>query len=145
LIKANEDNRMKTLPAAFLLLGLVALPTYGHHSFPGMYDVSQQSVLAGVATRFLFRNPHTFIFLEVTNDDGVAEEWHLEMAPLWALVRSGMTKDSIQPGDELLVTCNPARDGGRSCGLGQRGGFYRAADDLLVGLDPRTVGQPPSE
>ena len=136
---------MKMTAAGCVLLALVALPSYGHHSFPGMYDVNEQAVFEGVVTRFLFRNPHTFIFIEVINDDGVAEEWYLEMAPLWALVRGGMTKDTIQPGDELLVTCNPARDGGTSCGVGVGGGFYRAADEFLHGLDPRTVNQAVSE
>ena len=124
---------------AALLLGLFAFsnPGHGHHSFPGVYDTSQQLVLTGVASEFRFRNPHAFIYLQVTSVDGEAEEWHLELPPAVALQRGGMTADTIQPGDGLLITCNPARDGARSCGLGQRGGFYRAADEFLFGRDPR--------
>ncbi len=92
-----------------------------------------------MATQFLFRNPHAFIFLEVRQAGGAAEEWHLELPPRWALERRGFTDDTIKEGDELLVTCNPARDGSRSCGLGQRGGFLRHSDEYIYGLDPRTV------
>jgi hypothetical protein len=126
--------------AALLIVDLLAVsvPGFGHHSFPGVYDTDQQLILSGTATQFLFRNPHAFIYLSVTNDAGEAQVWHLELPPAVALSRRGMTGDAIRPGDALLVTCNPARDGARSCGLGQRGGFYRSSDSFLFGRDPRT-------
>ncbi len=110
-----------------------------HHSFPGVYDTRQQLFLEGPATQFLFRNPHTFIFLEVTDESGDVTEWHLELPPKWALERRGLTETVVNVGDRLLVTCNPARDGSNACGLGQRGGFYRASDGLVYGRDPRTM------
>lgn len=124
---------------ALLVLGAFAqvTPGIGHHSFPGVYDTSQQLVLEGVTTEFLFRNPHAFIIIEVTNSEGDAEQWDLELPPAVALSRGGMTAEAVRPGDELLVTCNPARDGARTCGLGQRGGFYRSSDSFIYGRDPR--------
>ena len=124
---------------AILLLGAIVqvTPAPGHHSFPGVYDTSQQLVLSGVTTEFMFRNPHAFIIIEVINDDGDAEQWDLELPPAVALSRRGMTADAVRPGDVLLVTCNPARDGARTCGLGQRGGFYRSSDNFVYGRDPR--------
>lgn len=122
-----------------LIIGLFfgGKPGFSHHSFPGIYDTSQQLVLRGDVTRFLFRNPHAFIYLSVTNDAGTSEEWHLEMPPAVALSRGGMTAEAVRAGDQLVVTCNPARDGARSCGLGERGGFARAADGFVYGRDPR--------
>lgn len=108
-----------------------------HHSFPGMYDVDEQLILSGTATDFLFRNPHVFIYIQVEEENGETAQWHLELPPAVALGRAGMTAEAVQPGDVLLVTCNPARDGARSCGLGQRGGFIREADGFLYGRDPR--------
>jgi hypothetical protein len=125
--------------SAMLALGAFTLvrPGVGHHSFPGVYDTSQQLVLEGVTTEFMFRNPHAFIIIEVTSADGHTEQWDLELPPAVALSRGGMTANAVRPGDELLVTCNPARDGARTCGLGQRGGFYRSSDNFLYGRDPR--------
>ena len=129
----------RILGACLSILACLAAPVFAHHSFPGIYDIDRQLVLEGVTTRFLLRNPHAFIFLEVVDEDGVTREWDLELPPRWALVRNGISDDSVAEGDRLLVTCNPARDGSRSCGLGQRGGFYRESDDFVYGLDPRTV------
>ncbi len=133
------------LAGSVLLLLFSTLPSYSHHSFPGLYDVDQQRLLEGVATKFLFRNPHTFILLNVKNEIGMSEQWYVEMAPLWVLVGRGINKDTIQPGDELMITCNPARDGGRSCGLGEKGGLYQATNQLLYGLDPRSLNHSANE
>ncbi len=125
--------------AAFLIL---SLPVYGHHSFPGVYDVDQRYLLQGVITKLWFRNPHSFIQIEVRESDGSVVEWYLELPPAWAMRRAGFISNVINEGDELLVTCNPARSGNLSCGLGQQGGFYRLDDGLLYGKDPREVKDP---
>jgi len=132
-------NCRSIVASAIFVFALLSGATRAHHSFPGIYDTSQQRVLEGSTSEFLFRNPHAFIVLDITASNGDVEQWHLEMPPRWALERRGLTDSSIKTGDRLLVVCNPARDGGRSCGLGQRGGFYRSADDFLYGLDPRTL------
>jgi hypothetical protein len=93
--------------------------------------------MEGVVTNFMFRNPHSFIFMEVRQEDGSTESWHLELPPAWAMVRMGVVKDFIKVDDELLVSCNPARDGSNSCGVGQKTGFYRHSDTYLYGKDPR--------
>jgi hypothetical protein len=125
--------------AAALTVCLASAAALGHHSFPGIYDTRETLVLEGTVTKFLFRNPHAFITVEIAGDDVSPEVWDLEMPPRWALERRGMTDSTVSPGDRLLVVCNPARDGGRSCGLGQRGGFYRESDGYVYGVDPRTV------
>lgn len=116
---------------------VVSLPVFGHHSFPGAYDISQMLFLEGRVTNFMFRNPHSFIFMDVTMEDGSVESWHLELPPAWALTRFGVVKDFIKVDDELLVSCNPARDGSNSCGVGQKTGFYRHSDTYTYGKDPR--------
>lgn len=123
-------------------LMLMALPATSHHSFPGIYDVGQVFLLEGVVTKFMFRNPHSFIFLKSTTDDGRTAEWHLELPPAWAMKRFGVQKGLISVDDELLVACNPARDGAQTCGVGRQGGFIRKSDELLYGKDPRKVENP---
>lgn len=134
---------MKKKLNSLLLISLSFLTMYanGHHSFPGIYDVSQKYVLEGVVSKFRFRNPHSFIMLDVNDSNGNVTTWALELPPSWALRKGGVHKELIQEGDELLVVCNPSRDGSNACGLGQKGGFYRISDGLLFGKDPREVKQ----
>ena len=131
---------MKICLARTVLLFLIPLSLgYSHHSFPGIYDVDQQWLLKGVVNEFIFRNPHTFVVLEITSDGDTTEQWYIEMAPMQVLMGRGIDKNTIEPGDDLIVTCNPARDGVKSCGLGQKGGLYRPDDQLLYGMDPRQL------
>ena len=121
-----------------LLLLVLTFPAGSHHSFPGTYDVNKSYLLDGVVTKFLFRNPHSFIFLDVTEEDGTVTTWHLETVPQWALMRRGIQEDSIVAGDEMLVLCHPPRDSARThCGMGAKGGFFRKSDELVFGEDPR--------
>ena len=126
------------LPITVLLL-CIAFPAASHHSFPGIYDVKQRYLLDGVVTKFMFRNPHSFINIDVTDEGGEMTSWNLELPPKWALQRFGVPADLIVEGDELLVVCNPHRKGLNACGIGQQGGFLRHSDDFLYGKDPRKV------
>ena len=128
--------RMSSLAAAAVHLVLLTGVAAGHHSFPGAYDVDTQSTMEGVVTEYMFRNPHVFILMRV---DGGDEVWAFELPPAVALSRRGLGADWIKIGERLLITCNPARDQSRSCGVGQRGGIFRAHDEFVYGLDPRTV------
>ncbi len=133
---------LKTLFPITVLLFIIAFPAASHHSFPGIYDVKQRYLLNGVVTEYLFRNPHSFIFLNVKGDDGEVTTWHLELPPKWAMQRYGVPADLLVEGDELLVVCNPHRKGIHACGIGQQGGFIRHNDDFLYGKDPRKVDNP---
>ena len=116
---------------------LMASMAFAHHSFPGAYDIRRPFVMEGVVSEFLFRNPHTFIFIEVRDPEGNVTSWAVDLPPAMALVRGGFTADTVQPGDALMVLCSPARDGENVCGIGQSGGVYRAADDWTYNRDPR--------
>lgn len=129
-------------PITVLLLA-VTFPVSSHHSFPGVYDVKQRYLLDGVVSKFMFRNPHSFIVLDVKDDDGEIATWHLELPPKWALQRAGVPAGLIVEGDELLVVCNPQRkEGVKACGIGQQGGFFRYGDEFQYGKDPRKVDNP---
>ncbi len=82
-----------------------------HHSAVA-FDLEKPHVsVTGKVLQFIWRSPHTSINLEVTNDKGEAEIWKWEGAGTVALVKSGITRETIKPGLELTVTGNPLRDG----------------------------------
>ncbi|MDG2087261.1 MAG: DUF6152 family protein [Arenicellaceae bacterium] len=49
-------------------------------------------------------NPHGSFVLEVTNEDGVVEEWLVEMLARIALQRGGFDFDAFEEGDRIQVS-----------------------------------------
>ena len=58
---------------AVAMLFFVTAISHAHHSVPVHYDLSTEDSVSGVITRVVWRNPHSFMELDVTNDDGVAQ------------------------------------------------------------------------
>lgn len=124
----------KQIVTAVLAAGFIgcASVVYGHHSFGAYFLIDETTTIKGVVTEFWFANPHARIYLQVTNEDSVVEEWMAEGASRNVLTRRGWSQDTIKPGLELVVQGNPSRDGSNAIG-------WR----LLTTLDGAEVG--PSE
>jgi len=106
----NLSKRSLYQLIAGLALLLAALPVVAHHSFT-MFDNSKQIVITGVIKEFQWTNPHTWTWIEVTNDQGVTETWGIEgMSPNF-LGRRGWTKESLKPGDKVSITIFPLKSG----------------------------------
>jgi hypothetical protein len=89
---------------------LVAIPASAHHSFT-MFDNSKTVVITGTIKYFQWTNPHTWTWIDVTNDAGVTETWGIEgMSPNY-LGRRGWTKDTLKPGDRVSITIFPLKNG----------------------------------
>jgi hypothetical protein len=99
--------------AAAALLALVAGAAAAHHSFPAHYLANESVTLQGKVSEFLWRNPHSFIHLEVRNAAGETEIWALEWHNTVIMTNMGYTPDTLKAGDEIIVTGNPSRDGTR--------------------------------
>ena len=89
----------------------MTLPAWAHHAFASEFDATKPVVLSGTITRVEMINPHSWIHLDVTQEDGTVVSWMIEAGPPGVLVRRGWTKDSVQPGTEVLVEGYQARDG----------------------------------
>ena len=80
-----------------------------HHSTPGVFDLSKSVTLVGVISKVDWSNPHTFIYLDVTDADGKKKTFALETAPPAFLRRAGITKAWLQGNGEIVtVIANPA-------------------------------------
>ena len=96
------------LALAILLAGGSAL---AHHAFSAEFDATKPVALRGKITKMEWINPHAWMHLEVTKEDGTIENWMIEAGPPGALVRRGWRKDSVTPGIEVLVEGYQAIDG----------------------------------
>lgn len=99
-----------SLMGAALLAG--AAPAVAHHAFSAEFDATKPVRLRGTITRMEWINPHSWMHVDVTKDDGTVESWMVEAGPPGALVRRGWRKDSVAPGTEVLIEGYQALDGG---------------------------------
>ena len=90
---------------------MAALPSSAHHSFAAEFDADAPIELTGIVTKVEWRNPHTFFYIDVENEDGSFENWALEMGSPNGLMRRGWTRNSLQIGDEVSVEGSRAWDG----------------------------------
>jgi hypothetical protein len=90
---------------------LAAAVVNGHHAFSTEFDVDRPVALQGKVTKVELINPHSWIHIEVIGDGGESTVWMVEGGSPNALVRRGVTKNSIPIGSELIVNGYQARDG----------------------------------
>lgn len=104
-----------TRKALFVLFAAVAPLTlaagaYAHHSFAATYFVDQTAKIDGTVKEFLWRNPHSFIKVEAPDEKGDMQLWSIEWGGGAQLSQAHVTRDTLKPGDRVIVVGNPGRD-----------------------------------
>ena len=96
---------------ALVIVGLVIvrLPAAAHHSSAPFYDDSKRVEAVGTVNRFLFRNPHSFIFIQGDNGRGQSVEWEVELGAAVSMRRAGWTPETIKAGDPIRAVGQPSR------------------------------------
>jgi hypothetical protein len=104
---------MRFRPLLQLVLSMaVLLPAavLAHHSFAVFFDAQKSVTITGVVTEFQFVNPHGVVRLQVTNKDGVVEDWKFETNSPSILRRRGWTPQSLAKGETITIEGWPAKD-----------------------------------
>lgn len=99
--------------SAGLLTAIVSLVFAGtaaaHHS--GAMFADKAITLTGVVKEFQYTNPHSWLLVDVTKDDGSVETWGFEAEGPSTLMRAGISKTTLMPGTTVTVTARPMKDG----------------------------------
>jgi hypothetical protein len=94
--------------------GALALAAAGaasaHHS-GAMFDSSKEVTLSGTVKEFQYTNPHSWLVVNVPDASGKVTEWSFEAEGPSTLLRNGIKKSSLQPGDKVMVKAHPLKDG----------------------------------
>jgi len=100
-------TKLVFLFASTMLISAVA--AYAHHSFAATYDEQKTMTIKGKMVQFSFRNPHSFVYVEVT-DGKESIRWGVEWAGSTQLNNTGVQNDTLKYGDTVEVTGNPGRN-----------------------------------
>lgn len=109
------------------LVWLVA-PAAAHHSGAG-FDQSKVVEITGTIKEFQFKNPHTWIQLDVDDQAKGKVEWSVEWGSPNQLGRQGYRPSTFPPGEKVSIRLNPMHNGSPA------GGFVGAkfADGKTIG------------
>jgi uncharacterized protein DUF6152 len=102
--------RILTLLVPGLACTLATAGASAHHAFATEFDVNRQVELQGKVVKVELINPHSWIHIEVMQD-GKPVVWMIEGGSPNALVRRGITKNSIPIGSEIVIRGYGTRDG----------------------------------
>jgi Family of unknown function (DUF6152) len=98
---------------AVVMLGNEAL---AHHNMTALFDFNDRVTLNGTLTKIDWRNPHTYLTIDVQGGAGATESWQAEgPSPTWFRIRDiGKADFEGSLGKSLTVEVSRARDKSRS-------------------------------
>lgn len=112
----RKMNRVSiaTMVYALVIFVIAPLSALAHHGF-GRFDPNTEIQLEGTLTNLEFVNPHSYVYFETVDPDGVVREMGCEMRAATVLRRSGWSPELFIKGAHIVVSGNPHRDDPSSC------------------------------
>jgi hypothetical protein len=130
-----KQAALRIIIGASLMAGGTSLAV-AHHSYSA-FDMAETKTVTGTIKKFDWTNPHTWIWIDVANEQGVVETWGIEgMSPNY-LERRGWSRNTIKVGDKLTITFHPLKNG-------DKGGSFQSAqrpNGEVLGMTPPITEQ----
>jgi hypothetical protein len=104
-----RTDKAARIAAALIAAAAVCAPALAHHAFQAEFDGNQPIMLQGKVTKVEWINPHTWVHMIVVTD-GTPQEWMVEAGTPNTLLREGLTRDSLKPGELIIVRGYRAKD-----------------------------------
>ncbi len=131
---------MRRLILAAALALMAVAPAGAHHS-AAMFDHSKLVLLEGTIISFSYVNPHSWISVRAAVDGkGEPARWDIEATSPSQLMRIGIQKDTLKPGDKVTIGSRPLRDGRTGGSLV----FIVNAEGQVFGARPEELGLDPA-
>ena len=80
---------------------------WAHHAFAAEFDGKAPVLLRGKVTRVEWINPHAWVHIK---DNATGQAWMVEGGTPNTLLRSGIDRNSLKPGTEIIVRGYQSKD-----------------------------------
>jgi hypothetical protein len=102
--------KVRLLVPAMVVALSCGTAVFAHHSFAGTYREGDLMTLDGTIVQFNIRNPHSFINIEVTDENGKKVLWGGEWGSVSALSQGGVDRFTLKVGERVIIDGAPPRD-----------------------------------
>jgi Family of unknown function (DUF6152) len=99
-----------TVSVLLVVAACGAPPLYAHHSFAAAYREDVKVTIEAEVVQLAFRNPHSFLQVNAKDENGVMQKWSVEWGAAAQLTQQGVARDTLKPGDKVIITADPSRD-----------------------------------
>jgi hypothetical protein len=94
---------------------LVVPHAFAHHSFAPHFDSSKPANISGTITEFEARNPHSYLHIAATDENGRTREYVCESHGVTQLSRNGIRPEMLKAGTKVRVTGSMSRHSAYLC------------------------------
>ena len=108
---------MRIAPSTAIVIGalLCSSSAYAHHSFAPHFDASKPANISGTVTKFEAQNPHSYVHIAATDENGRTREYVCESHGVTQLTRNGITPQLLKAGTKVRVTGSMSRHSPYMC------------------------------
>ena len=112
MIYVNDTTLQKLCALLFTLACFLSstAPISAHHSAE-MFNRDEIVTLVGTVKEFRYINPHSWLIVDIENDDGTITTWGFEGEGPQDMMQGGVRKNDLPPGAKITITGNPMHDG----------------------------------
>ncbi len=96
----------------FLFTACIGFATnsQSHHAFSSEFDADRPFLFSGRIIKVEWINPHSWVHIDVTSEDGSVVPWMMEGGTPNTLLRSGLTRKVLRVGSEVIVRGYQSKD-----------------------------------
>jgi hypothetical protein len=107
------NARIASVVAAGLVMGVVV--GEAHHSFAPHFDRDKPVSISGTITEYERRNPHSYLHIAATDENGRTREYVCESHGVTQLTRNGVTPELLKRGARVTVKGSLSRHSPYMC------------------------------
>ncbi len=102
--------RIRLLTLSCIALMLTPLASSAHHAFSSEFDANQPFRVQGTVVKVEWINPHSWIHVDVKQEDDTVVPWMMEGGTPNSLLRAGLTRSLLKVGSEVIVRGYQSKD-----------------------------------